>query len=161
MYIYNPENIKEFKPNSKIVNDLEKICQKYKMKPNIQVFKSLEDKDYRGLTFGNNITLYWSDLETPKSIAWVFCHEIRHLMMAKKPKVFEDLENLELALAEKIRKRKITKMSVRSTYKILYEIGITETICDLFATEEVGKDYGADWYGIRLKTKARRKKCPK
>lgn len=158
MEIYNPDNIKEFRPNSKISNKIASICNKYKIKPNVQVYKSSDKINYRGLTLGNTITLHWSDMETAKSIIWVFCHEARHYIIAKKPRVFEPIEALEIEIASRVKRRKLHKMSVKSVYQTLIDIGMIEAICDLFATEEVGKDYGASWYNIRLKNKARREK---
>lgn len=157
--IYNSENIPQFKPGRKIPNQINVMCRKYKAKPVVKVFRRpAKNFQYRGVTIENHITLYWSNLETTESILWVFAHELRHLLINRTRWLTEALAIKELQLLESITRKKLENMSVSKANSSIYNnIGVTEIICDIFATEEIGKDYGDLWYMKRLNLKGEKK----
>jgi len=159
--IENTQDIPQFRPNSKLCNRISEICTKHNTLPTIQVFRAKDNLDYRGIAFLDRVTLYWSSLETTDSMLWVFCHELRHVIINLNPKLYDVIESREITIAETLNKKRLDKMSVRRAYRTLYSIGLTETICDLFATEEIGKDYGDFWHSNRVKAKQGEKKCRK
>jgi hypothetical protein len=159
--VKNPDNIKAFGHNSMLCKKMRFLCDRMQLEPRVQAFKASKiqlKEGVRGATYEDLITLYWSDLETESSLLWVFCHELRHYMMWKAPKLFQRVFETEEAIIKALSKKSTKRLSLSREGRLFYYLKPTEIVGDLFANEILGRDYGDDWYEIRQKRrKAKRK----
>ena len=153
----NVDDLAVFKPTSEIYKKIHAICNRFKEFPTIRVFSKDSGED-RGVYYRDIITMYWSRPETSSSMFWVFLHEFKHHLMEKNVKLYKEYFAGDEIMIELLCHKKIGKLSIHKQLSLLHDLRPTEVICNSFATEIVGKDYGVSWYQRRKRQIEKRKK---
>lgn len=159
----NPDNIRIFRKSSSVYKQIRAICTRFNEFPTIRVFYRPQDEgEDRGVYFQGVITLYWAELETPNSIVWVFLHEFKHHLMEKHYSLYREFFVGDEMLIEMLAHKPIRKLSIYKQERMAHEFKPTEVLCNAFATEMMGKDYGALWYKKRTtQIEKRNERCRK
>ncbi len=100
---------------------------------------------------GNLIVIFDTKYETPKSLFWIFCHELRHLIVNARRNLRETIYNKRRdALCRAVEKYNQT---IRNTRKVLITSAMMpeEFEADAFASEITGEYLGMEWRENRIK----------
>ena len=153
----NVDNLAMFRSGSMTYKKIHAVCERFKEFPTIRIFSKDSGED-RGVYYRDTITMYFSKPETSTSMFWVFLHEFKHHMMEQNIKLYREFFAADELLIEVLCNKSIEKLSADKQMGLLHDLRPTEVICNNFATEVIGKDYGAYWYQRRKRQIEKRKK---
>ena len=112
-----------------------------------------EGGNYRGLCFGNDIFIFYNEIETIGSIKWIYAHEMTHYFIGCN-KNLQNYINFIGKIINSIIEKKYTKKQMQEKYKMVTDP--EEFLCNSMATLLCSKDFGNQWYYNRKQKKEKK-----